>query len=68
MEVEDGKNLLPTLYLLRDQPERSWIKRLIFFILYYFFFYLMFWWQFGRPPNEHAAYGALVLSKMEGIS
>lgn len=37
-----------------------------FFILFYFF-YLMFWWQFGSPPNEHATYGALVLSKMEGI-
>lgn len=42
----------------------------LFFSLffYYDFFYLMFWWQFGSPPNEHAAYGALVLSEMEGIS
>lgn len=36
MEVEDGKNL-PTLYLLRDQPERWWIKRLIFLLLFFFF-------------------------------
>lgn len=60
------KKTLPTLYLLPDQPERWWIDN--FFIFIIIFFYLMFWWQFGSPPNEHAVYGALVLSKMEGIS
>lgn len=34
----------------------------------FFFFYLKFWQQFGNSPNGHAAYGALALSNVGGIS
>lgn len=67
MEVQKKSlSLLPCISPFSVFSPREMVDKETHF-LNYFFFYLMFWWQFGSPPNEHAAYGALVLSKMEGI-